>query len=535
MSAFFLIVNALFCHFLALKQAPLLAFVLCFMELPCVNEWCAVTNGFKYDDEDDVHGNCAAHDPKYKQQHIDLAAMKSLQLGMDAEDLSAKLMPDDVQIIQPFPQLFLGVSLMRLLVDLGPGVPPNLTNLIAGLESHSFTTTSAGRPSVDLAQGEPVGMPELVAIFYVRQFPFAALHIAKLNLAAITKYTELCLAAVGVNLDASDVKLIRNLTADCCELLVPLTTKEEALELVRNSEKRGVVDMLIGKYNTLGSDANAVSLWDKDKMSTFGVNGDHENLARWAWDVYGASTVGELHHAVSRAGGLVRAIHPRTPVLKLCANSRPTKRMQATAEATREAREAAAWKAIEYLEQYHSANGHCCVPQKYVTDDGYTLGGWVNRVRSGHTGLTDEQETYINDMGFVWNVYEANAWEAIEYLELYHSANGHCVVPRKYVTDDGFALGEWVSRVRSGHTGLTDEQEAYVNGMGFVWHVYEANAWEAIEYLELYHRANGHCRVPYRYVTSDNYKLGAWTQRVRVNRVKLTTEQREYINRMGSV
>jgi hypothetical protein len=291
MSAFFLIVNALFCHFLALKQAPLLAFALCLMELPCVNEWCAVTNGFKYDDEDDVHGNCAAHDPKYKQQHIDLATMKSRQLGMDAEDLSAKLMRDDVQIIQPFPQLFLGVSLMRLLVDLGPGVPPNLTNLIAGLESHSFTTTSAGRPSVDLAQGEPVGMPELVAIFYVRQFPFAALHIAKLNLAAITKYTVLCLAAVGVALEASDVELIRNLTADCCELLVPLTTKEEALELVRNSEKRGVVGMLIGKYNTLGSDADAVSLWDKDKMST------HKQCAARAWEACFVCSVA-LHVAV---------------------------------------------------------------------------------------------------------------------------------------------------------------------------------------------------------------------------------------------
>ena len=89
--------------------------------------------------------------------------------------------------------------------------------------------------------------------------------------------------------------------------------------------------------------------------------------------------------------------------------------------------------------------------------------------------------------------------------------------------------------MRSGRTGLTDEQKEYVNDMGFVWNVYEANAWKAIEYLELYYRANGHCRVPSRYVADDGYKLGDWTQRVRLKKVKLTTEQRAHINRMGSV
>jgi len=209
--------------------------------------------------------------------------------------------------------------------------------------------------------------------------------------------------------------------------------------------------------------------------------------------------------------------------------------MQATAEATREAREAAAWKAIEYLEQYHSANGHCCVPKQYVTDDGYTLGGWVNHVRSGNTGLTDEQEMYVNEMGFVWNVYEAAAWKAIEYLELYHRANGHCRVPNRYVAEDGFTLGQWVHNTRTGNTGLTDEQEVYVNDMGFVWNVHEADTWDAIDYLQRYMDAYGHCRVPHRYVTEDGFKLGRWLSNTRNRRGAnlRTDEQKARVASMG--
>jgi len=69
----------------------------------------------------------------------------------------------------------------------------------------------------------------------------------------------------------------------------------------------------------------------------------------------------------------------------------------------------AAWlEGYEQLRTYEETNGHCRVPQNFVTPkpDEYPLGRWVATQRQRRRGkqgvLTDDQSTKLEAIGFVW-------------------------------------------------------------------------------------------------------------------------------------
>ncbi|KAJ1455855.1 helicase-associated [Pelagophyceae sp. CCMP2097] len=109
-------------------------------------------------------------------------------------------------------------------------------------------------------------------------------------------------------------------------------------------------------------------------------------------------------------------------------------------------------------------------------------------------------------------------WEA-QYLRLaaYRAAEGHCAVPRKFVTADGTKLGLWVSTQRHAHKAgeMSPERVERLEAAGFVWNVL-ADGWDAhFELLTAYHAAHGDCAVPHKFVAADGTKLGLWVVRQR--------------------
>ena len=132
--------------------------------------------------------------------------------------------------------------------------------------------------------------------------------------------------------------------------------------------------------------------------------------------------------------------------------------------------------------------------------------------------------------------------KAAEYRELY----GDLMIPAKYITADGYALGNWLTAQRKCYFGkgsrkLTQAEISKLESLGIVWeshldHVWEQYFTEAEKYFERY----GDLKVPNSYVTDNGLKLGIWIQRMRSAKTDerlgvLTREKQERLEKIGMV
>jgi len=161
--------------------------------------------------------------------------------------------------------------------------------------------------------------------------------------------------------------------------------------------------------------------------------------------------------------------------------------------------------------------GHCLVPQRYLTSSGCSLGLWASNQRRTKDDLPADRKERLEALpGWVWDAL-ASQWEAgYRYLMEFEEREGHCRVPNKFRTEDGFYLGEWVGRQRRDKSELSAEQKERLDAVpGWVWDDL-ANRWETgLHYLTEFSEREGHCNVPARFVTADEYLLGAWVSNQR--------------------
>jgi hypothetical protein len=134
--------------------------------------------------------------------------------------------------------------------------------------------------------------------------------------------------------------------------------------------------------------------------------------------------------------------------------------------------------------------------------------------------------------------------ERYEELRHYKVEHGNCNVPFSYTENP--LLAKWVKRqryqykcrMRGEHSHLTDDRQAMLDEIGFVWDTHIA-AWdEKFAEIEDFHRRNGHCQVP-----SRNKELKAWCKRQRrqykhyqeagADIATMTTERVERLNTLN--
>jgi hypothetical protein len=124
---------------------------------------------------------------------------------------------------------------------------------------------------------------------------------------------------------------------------------------------------------------------------------------------------------------------------------------------------------FEHLQAYVKEYGNCRVPDAYVATDEYKLGQWVRIQRRQKDSISAERKTGLNALGFVWDALADN-WEiGFEHLAAFVRERGHCRVLATQVTADGYPLGQWVKVQRRGKDGMSAEQKARLDALGFVW------------------------------------------------------------------
>ena len=168
--------------------------------------------------------------------------------------------------------------------------------------------------------------------------------------------------------------------------------------------------------------------------------------------------------------------------------------------------------------EYYQKNGHLRVPKSHVTDTGLTLGMWLQTQRRVNAGkipgnLSKEQKLRLDAIGMEWENGSTRSWNrGIEALKQYKETFGNVDVNARYVTEDGYALGKWVSNLRSRQKRgeLTEEQKQTVERLGMVWDKHSSN-WET-NYLiaKKYFEKHGNLKVPHGYVSENGITLGIW-------------------------
>jgi hypothetical protein len=121
------------------------------------------------------------------------------------------------------------------------------------------------------------------------------------------------------------------------------------------------------------------------------------------------------------------------------------------------------------LSSFSEREGHCRVPNKYTTEDGFRLGTWLSTQRVTRDKLLPERRALLEVLGFVWDPLEA-AWnEAYAHLKVFSQREGHCLAPVTYTTEDGFKLGRWVSTQRTNHKNLAVRRTTLLDDLDFIW------------------------------------------------------------------
>ncbi|GMH85539.1 hypothetical protein TrST_g10508 [Triparma strigata] len=175
---------------------------------------------------------------------------------------------------------------------------------------------------------------------------------------------------------------------------------------------------------------------------------------------------------------------------------------------------------FQALMNYKKEEGDCLVPFDLKTVEGTKLGNWVANQRNAYKKkgkLSADRLGMLEEVGFVWDPYEA-AWEEnFQSLVNYKKEEGDCLVQATFKTVEGLTLGSWVSgqRVAYKNGKLSADRVEMLEEIGFVWDTLEL-AWEQnFQALVNYKKEEGDCLVPVGFKTVEGLNLGKWTSHQR--------------------
>ncbi|MCD7885010.1 MAG: Helicase associated domain protein [Lachnospiraceae bacterium] len=191
---------------------------------------------------------------------------------------------------------------------------------------------------------------------------------------------------------------------------------------------------------------------------------------------------------------------------------------------------------------YHREHGNLDVLASYVNADGIRLGSWIHRMRkerrkydenrSGATTLTAEQIRRLDEIGMIWTKVNDSKWDrGYQAAKEYGSVHGDLRVPARYVTEDGFRLGRWISSQRQAYLNkkLSGTRKEKLDAIGMVW---QADTWESrLELVKKWYRENGTLAIPQDTV-ADGVWIGKWlaSQKKMLEEGKLSRGQAELLS-----
>ncbi len=206
------------------------------------------------------------------------------------------------------------------------------------------------------------------------------------------------------------------------------------------------------------------------------------------------------------------------------------------------------WNAY-YIEakKYFEQNGNLRVPKRYATEQGLNLGMWLATQRRVYAGkvvgiLNEEQIQKLERIGMDWeNGMEQKFREGYAALEAYQKTYGDTDVNINYKTEEGYALGRWVSNTRTAYKKgkLEQRRKQQLDAIGMIWDVREYRWDRCYQAVAAYYEAHGDLDMPYNYVDENGNCLATWLRNQKnafngkTNASPLTQEQIEKLEALG--
>ena len=187
-------------------------------------------------------------------------------------------------------------------------------------------------------------------------------------------------------------------------------------------------------------------------------------------------------------------------------------------------------KGYEALKEYSILKGNCLVPQQYETSNGFRLGVWVATQRRRKESHSADNKIRLESLqGWSWNRIDTLWEEGYTALKNYTEKHGDSGVTAKYISNEGYKLGIWVTTQRRSKAinRLSSEKVMRLESLkGWVWNNEEI--WEkGYEAIREYINEHGNCLVPKLYKTKDGYSLGNWVDTQRRKKDSLPIHRRE--------
>src|SRR5262249_33807067 len=181
------------------------------------------------------------------------------------------------------------------------------------------------------------------------------------------------------------------------------------------------------------------------------------------------------------------------------------------------------------LEAFAKEHGHYLVPDRYRTDDGYQLGGWVRHQRNRKDTMALERRQRLEALpGWSWDPFSDQWEEGFSHLKQFSDREGHCRVSVTYKTNDGYRLGAWSRRQRAYKDTMEPDRRQRLEALtGWSWNPFLEKWEKGFSHLKQFSDREGHCRVSVYYKTNDGYRLGVWVSEQRAREDKMEPDRRQ--------
>jgi len=197
---------------------------------------------------------------------------------------------------------------------------------------------------------------------------------------------------------------------------------------------------------------------------------------------------------------------------------------------------------IKHLKEYKEQFNDLLVKQGFKASDGYELGNKVNTIRTDREKLSIERIEILDNLGFIWDVLDYQWEKGFSHLLEFQNEFGHLNVLKEYICDDGYLLGNWVSRQRrygvNNAKNITKEQKEKLLNIGFVFEFIGDLKWvKFVSALVEYKNTFNNLNIVTTYVSPSGYPLGPKIKAIRRRR-RLGTiepEKEQELDKLGFV
>jgi len=122
---------------------------------------------------------------------------------------------------------------------------------------------------------------------------------------------------------------------------------------------------------------------------------------------------------------------------------------------------------------YKENTGNLNAPQSYKTTEGFQLGSWQNTQRRNYKKgiLSADRIEKLENIGFIWKKLKEKFEKGFEETLLYKERMGNPNVPNRYITAEGYRLGNWQQNIKKEYRkrDLSVDRIKRLEEIGFKW------------------------------------------------------------------